>query len=171
MAEIEVSLDGGVALIDAADVPLVEGRLWTRRKNNVVSSPRRHQPSEALHRLVMGCDRGDGIRIDHIDGDILNNRRSNLRRVGARENGWHRVKRNKNNTSGIPGVSRNRSNWMAYIDRDGTRTHLGTYPSIEEAADVRRAAELEFFGEYAPHDVSIHKSPKRGDSGGDAPIV
>jgi hypothetical protein len=58
-----------------------------------------------------------------------------------------------NNTSGIPGVSfykRDRK-WVAGIGLNNRRIHLGYFDTIEEAAAVRRAAEIKYFGEFAPN--------------------
>ena len=160
VAEVEVRLDGTVAIIDAADAPLVAGEKWHYVKGGV---RRVRVPQIGLHRVVLGLTSDDPVRVDHKNGDVLDNRRSNLRLADAAQNGWNRPRPNRNNTSGIPGVSRNRRGWMAYIDVRRKRHHLGTFPTVEEAADARQAAATRLHGEWA-HD-SIHKSPSLGDPG------
>lgn len=44
----------------------------------------------SLHRLVMGCTKGDGKIIDHINQNKQDNRRSNLRFVSCKENNLNR---------------------------------------------------------------------------------
>lgn len=49
----------------------------------------------------------------------------------------------KNNTSGTKGVSQTANgNWAAYIWAHGKRYHLGTFADINEAKEVRKAAEV-----------------------------
>lgn len=80
--------------------------------------------------------------IDHINGDRMDNRISNLRDVTRLQN-----TRNKrqldSNTSGVTGVSLNRptGRWRAYITENQKRHHIGYYVTLEEAASARKAAE------------------------------
>ena len=171
VAFIEVRLDGTQAVIDRTDVPLIDGIKWQFTKDGVRSSPRAGERSRLLHRVILSLPPGNRARVDHINGDVLDNRRRNLRIADAAQNGWNRTRPNKNNTSGSPGVSRNRKGWVAYIDIRRKRYYLGTFPTIERAAEARRAAELRYFGEWAPHDVTSQKSPVRGTAGADEPIV
>ena len=77
---------GYITVIDEGDLDLVSGRTW-----GCSSSPR-HDKVYAIcntdrllmHRLILGV--GPEEQCDHIDGDGLNNRRSNLR--VARVNGF-----------------------------------------------------------------------------------
>jgi hypothetical protein len=77
-----------------------------------------------IHRLVWkmhyGTDPGDK-RVDHIDGNILNNRINNLRLVSIQENAF--------NTHKAKGYSfyKRHGKYMAYIHLDGKRIHLGYY--------------------------------------------
>ena len=67
-----------------------------------------------------------------------------------------------------PGVSATMAGWLdGRLDVNRKRIHLGTFPTIADAAAVRRAAELEHFGDFAPqrHGVTIQKSPARGTAG------
>lgn len=94
-----------------------------------------------MHRLITGA--GAGQQVDHINGNKLDNRRSNLRLCTQSEN-----MRNRGatalNTSGFKGVhwSANDRKWRAGIKVEGKRIFLGLYLSKEEAAEAyNRAAE------------------------------
>ena len=100
-----------------------------------------------MHREILKAPKG--VHVDHVDGDGLNNLRSNLRLADYQQN-----KRNsripKNNTSGVKGVhwhSRDRK-WVARIKIDYVYYHLGKFDNIADAAAVRLAAEKEHFGEF-----------------------
>jgi hypothetical protein len=97
----------------------------------------------------MGLDLSN--EIDHIDGDSLNNNRSNLRAATRAQNSQNRSKQ-KNNASGIKGVSldKRRSKWLAQIQSDGTHYYLGRFDTKEDAAEAYRKAANKLHKEFAP---------------------
>jgi len=92
------------------------------------------------HRVAMSLLRGeiipDGMHIDHINGNRLDNRAVNLRVCTAKENGEN-SRRSKNNKSGFKGVtllgSKFRKQFRAYICHNRKQIHLGCYDSAEDA--------------------------------------
>lgn len=88
--------------------------------------------------------------VDHIDGDGLNNAWSNLREATPSQNSMNQRVRS-DSASGVKGVSYDKSRdvWYVYIDVDGHRKHLGRHETLEEAAAVRKMAEIKYHGEYA----------------------
>lgn len=87
-----------------------------------------------LHRLIM--DFPNGLDVDHINHDTLDNRRSvNLREVTKSENQQNKVKAMSNSKSGILGVSWNKKDkrWKAQICVDGIIKFLGNFIDIKEA--------------------------------------
>jgi hypothetical protein len=100
-----------------------------------------------LHRFIMNCP--DDMVIDHINRDPLDNRRENLRICTQQQNNMNKSIQS-NNTSGIPGVywNKNRNKWVARITVNKKTKSLGYYTTLKEAAEARRQAEIEYFGEY-----------------------
>ena len=120
-----------------------------------------------MHRLIaerMGLKILD-LQVDHINGDKTDNRRSNLR---VATNGQNRAnsKLNDNNKSGLKGVhlkkrpaSKNRERkqrsdtmgdrWVAQINVNGKKYHLGNFDTKEEAHEVYSEAARKHFGEFA----------------------
>ncbi len=86
---------------------------------------------------------------DHISGDPLDNRRSNLRPVTIAQNS-HNSKLREDNSSSVKGVrrSRNGKKWNARIVYEGTELYLGTFATFENAVYARKRAEYQYFGEY-----------------------
>ncbi|RSV15680.1 HNH endonuclease [Sphingomonas sp. ABOLF] len=94
--------------------------------------------------------------IDHINGDRLDNRLSNLRNVSVQENNRN-IKLRSTNRVGVPGVRfyKPRNRWTARIKRDGVEHHLGYFDTVEAAIAARRAAEqnLGFHALHGSHPL------------------
>lgn len=96
-----------------------------------------------LHRFIMDCT-DSNIFIDHINGDVFDNRKINLRKCTNQEN--------CRNNKGV-GVSfrKDRSKWRAYIMVDRKQINLGYYETIEEALKARQEGELKYFKEFSKY--------------------
>ena len=88
--------------------------------------------------------------IDHIDGDSLNNRFSNLREATRSEN-EHNTGVRSNNTSGYKGVCWNgkASKWQSQIMVRRRKIYLGIFDRIEDAAAAYAKAARELHGDFA----------------------
>ena len=88
--------------------------------------------------------------IDHIDGNELNNKISNLRECTVSQNSYNEKIR-KNNTSGIKGVSwvKKTRLWAAQIKVDGEIVHFGCFWDIDTAAQVLRIERTKLHGVFA----------------------
>ncbi|AKQ08439.1 HNH endonuclease [Bacillus phage PBC2] len=93
---------------------------------------------------------GSVVIVDHIDGNVFNNTRNNLRVRTQSENNMNKQLQ-KNNTTGIVGVSWNVKSkmWTAYITKDRKRVNLGHYYYLRNAVKARVDAEDEYFGEHS----------------------
>lgn len=91
------------------------------------------------------------IEVDHKNRCRSDNRWTNLRTVTRSQNHANVTKPRGSSASGVRGVALQKTTgrWFAHIQFEGKRTYLGTFSTIEEAARVRRDAELSLFGEYA----------------------
>ncbi|MFL1672175.1 HNH endonuclease [Paenibacillus dendritiformis] len=95
-----------------------------------------------LHRVVNDCP--PGLVVDHINGDTLDNRKSNLRNVTLGENTKNRNGPNRDNKStGVLGVyyRKDIDKFRAIIGHEDGLIHLGHFPTIEEAVAARIGAE------------------------------
>ncbi len=107
-----------------------------------------------MHRMVMGAQ--DGEYVDHIDGNGLNNSRSNLRFATLSQNNTNQRIR-PDNTSGHKGISwcPDREKYQVYVNIDRKRKSLGRYRTLEEAIYVRDQAVKEHYGEFARENTSL----------------
>lgn len=98
------------------------------------------------HRLIWKLIYGyDPNFIDHINGDVSDNRLQNLRDVSHQENHKNRNVY-KTNTSGVTGVIFNKrlGKWSARIGVDGKYIHLGVFSDFELAKQARLDAESHY---------------------------
>lgn len=103
-----------------------------------------------LHQFITGIR---DKRIDHINTNIRDNRKENLRVISVSDNGKNRAKRNRNNKSGYRNVSWNESSqrWIVQLQVDKKGTILGTFPKdqLEEAGNFAEKMRQRYYGEYA----------------------
>jgi hypothetical protein len=87
-----------------------------------------------MHRIIMKAQKD--LVVDHIDGDILNNRKSNLRIVTQSENSRNRKNKSKNSSSKYFGVTwdKRKKKWNAVIRPGEKAIYLGSFNTEEEAA-------------------------------------
>ena len=112
------------------------------------------------HRVIWALHYGEWPenQIDHINGVRSDNRICNLRSVTNNEN-CRNMAMSSANKSGVTGVHWNKKakKWRAAIMVSGKEHHLGFFDSLEEAAEVRHAAQKHYnFSDRhgLPHDPS-----------------
>ncbi len=141
-----------VFAFDYQDIAIVNKHKWfvnAAKNDRFYVVCKYKKKSLRLHRLLLGLDFGDKRVVDHIDGNPLNNCRSNLRVCTNTENSRNRG-RNKNNTSGLKGVFWNKGtkNWRVQIS-------LGCFSSKEEAYEKYCKVIKELHGEFSNTGDSV----------------
>ena len=139
---------GQEAIIDAADVHLVEGVNWCAAFSSKFYVRRKAGKTTILiHRVILTAP--DGMDVDHIDGNGLDNRRANIRMATTSQN-MHNQCIPKNNTSGFKGVGwvQRCRKWRAYIALNGKQIHLGHYDTHEAAHAAYCEASARLHGEF-----------------------
>jgi hypothetical protein len=146
---------GHVAVVDDEDHEWLSQWRWCTKKivlangrTKLYAHRRIGASTITMHRLIMGVNSGEIV--DHIDGDGLNNRRSNLRKATVAANCWNSNSR-RNTSSHYKGVSWHRhvGKWGAAIRLCGRSQHLGYFTDETEAALAYDRAAKEHFGEFA----------------------
>lgn len=142
---------------DIEDLPLIQNYYWsisttgyavsyyfTRDEDN-----KRIHHMRLFHRMIMNAL--DGMDVDHINRNRLDNRKMNLRLCLSQQNDYNNSL-SKSNTSGVTGVSYNKQRklWRAYISYQGKRIELGWYSNKLDAVLARLKAEKEYYKEFAP---------------------
>lgn len=145
-------------LVDDEDIELVEQFSWyafhVHGKNlwyalSHFDNPETGKKSQVrMHRLILKPSMG--MLVDHVNGDGLDNRRSNLRVASYGQNARNRHSF-PNNTSGYRGVTFNRAKrkWDAFISIDGRNHRVGRSKDVEVAARLYDTAAREHYGDFA----------------------
>ena len=143
-------------LFDIEDLPHVQAHYWAATTSGYAAhfyyerkeKNKRVRRLLFFHRLIMG--KPNGMDVDHINGDKLDNRKKNLRICTSHNNDCNHCAP-KNNTSGFVGVSYSQyhKGWRAYITIYGKQISLGIFDNIEDAVEARRLAEKQYFGEFS----------------------
>jgi hypothetical protein len=144
----ETILKWGVVLFDPEDAAIVAAHKWTitRRPhtNYVIRSVCESGKSRGiyLHRAIMMPP--EGMEVDHINGNGLDNRRANLRIVTCSENMANN--RHALGKSGYRGVwvTQGGNRWTAIIKRQMRRYYLGTFPTALEAHEAWKQAAADW---------------------------
>lgn len=141
---------GEVILADRSDYDLIKNFSWFVSSTGYATTGS-GKTQVYMHRLVMREYLTDGKEIDHANGNGLDNRKNNLRVCNHREN-LRNLAVQKNNTSGYPGVYKDRyGNYKVMIMVDYKSIVVGTYPTFEQAVAARKRAEDDYHGEFAGH--------------------
>lgn len=151
----EIPLPKGLfALVDSDDYQNLSKYKWglTGEKKGYTRYACRYENRKAIlmHREILNCS--SGIMVDHINGNGLDNRKSNLRFVTHGQN-MVNSKINKRNTTGYRGVvwqmtrykNRKYYRWRAQI----VCRYLGTFKTAKEAAVAYDMAAYQLHGKFA----------------------
>lgn len=146
---------GKFAIIDPDDYELVSkykwhawysGGNWYARANYWTKKDGKLKCiSLLMHRLILNPP--SDMLVDHINGNGLDNRRSNLRCATHAEN--MRNRHRSWGTSKYKGVRRDRNKWRASIRKDKKDYFLGYFSKQISAALAYDKVAIEMFGEFA----------------------
>jgi len=142
------------SVIDAADVHLIDNKNWHvrvyTRSMYAIRTPLLAKGKLGIvrmHRVIL--DAPNGVEVDHVNSDGLDNRRANLRLVTKAQN-QHNRRRNAYSDSGFKGVSWHQATgkWQARIQKDGKEKHLGVFDCPKDAQAAYIEASANFHGEF-----------------------
>lgn len=138
-----------VALVDDEDYPLVIPHRWHLHEDGRRRYARGMVDGKRIlmHRFIMQPARHE--KIDHRNGNCLDNRKENLRICSDSLNRANAPKQEGYYHSEYKGVSKSGGRWFAQIKVQGRKIHLGTFTDEREAAIAYNEAAISAFGEFA----------------------
>lgn len=137
-------------VVDLEDIEKVKYKKWRKSHEHVITGQPSKKEQIDVTYVVLDIKPNPEIVIDHIDGNPMNNRKSNLRVCTQSENCLNK-KSISNNTSGFIGVSyrKDRNSYDPEIRIQNKRCHLGYSRIKENAVYARYYAEQLVFKEFA----------------------
>lgn len=143
---------GYEAIIDAEDMHIADSVNWSamvpKSKSGKEYSPYAIRGyGILLHREIMQAKKGQIL--DHINGNTLDNRKSNLRFCTHSQN-MQNSQRHETNTSGHRGVRfrKDRNKWRSEIYFNGKYIHLGLFENKIDAISAYEQKSAELFGDF-----------------------
>lgn len=160
MIEIELANKKGTAIIDDCDSDLLAFR-WRKMSTGYACRGQRESKTRVvtylMHRMVLerivGRELATMEYCDHINGNRLDNRRSNLRLATQKQNQQNR-RRKRNTDNPYKGIyfDKQRNKWRADIFVNGSHITLGQFSTPELAHKAYCEAAKQHFGEFAKFD-------------------
>lgn len=137
--------------IDLEDVERIQQRHWRashkKQKIYIVSGQSRNKNLVYLHNFLMDYIPQDGVEIDHLDGNSLNNRKSNLKLV-PRQRNIENTQVRIDNQIGIRGITKikyQKDRYRVDFSNNKIRFYFHPWDTLEEAVYCRKYAE-NYFG-------------------------
>lgn len=151
---VKLSIGNFIIIVDAEDVPRIKKYTWgvwnfrnkqyVQRTIKFYEGNKRKSKSEKLHRYLIGAKPGEIV--DHINGNSLDNRKSNLRITSHAVN-MQNSKVRSDNSIGHKGIyfCKQTGTYRPEIQVNGKRyRNLGRYATLELAIQARKQAEIKF---------------------------
>lgn len=145
---------GKVALLNESDLPKVSPYRWCAHYERgrwyaitTITIGPYETKGLRMHRLIM--DAPDGMDVDHINRNGLDNRRENMRLATRSQNLANcRRRKSKRQYKGVYSPKHTRK-WRARIRVQGRTIHLGYFDTEAAAARAYNCAAREHFGKFA----------------------
>ncbi len=145
---------GKKAIVDHKNYEELSGHNWYANRGNRRKKQPRYYAARStkgktifMHREIMRCP--EGMEVDHINGDTLDNRKANLRICTHADNAYNR--RPRIATSSYKGVSREKNikKWRSQIQCGHTHFYIGLFKHQVRAAKAYDDRAKKLFGEFA----------------------
>lgn len=147
---------GKYALVDKEDYDYLIQWKWycsaggyaVRDQHITVSKNKYRKKCIYMHRVILGIPKG--MDTDHIDMNLLDNRRCNLRKCTRSQNSFNKkkYKNNKQLYKGVYKVTKS-PKWFSSICVEGDSHYLGIFETQEEAALAYNEASIRYHGEFS----------------------
>ena len=154
-------------IIDIEDLELIKSQLtWTiNSKKGMRESVRCHgrqvnlkrDKCVSIHRLITNCPKG--LVVDHINGDILNNRKNNLRVCTQLLNIKNRNTISINNMTGYSNIYLERGRYRVRVFINNKLKNFGSYVTLDKALSELKKVIIKY--NILRHTLKINGDDKK----------
>lgn len=137
---------GDIFIIDTEDIEKVNKNTWCKNKSGGYLVSNINGKIKRLHRHILNCE-NDNV-VDHINGDVNDNRKINLRICSQKENSRNSKSSKAGKICGVNKMNDGRYKATIMVDRKGIS--LGVYDTYDEACKARLLAEEKYYKEFSP---------------------
>lgn len=133
---------------NANKIPYAQNRIWNKELKKY--------ENWSLHRWLLRPPKN--MDIDHINGNSLDNRRSNLQVVPRSMNIFNKAPYHKSKRSSqYRGVcwDKSRNKWSAHICRQGKQKTIGRYDNEKDAALAYNKEAIKLYGFVAKRHLNV----------------
>lgn len=154
---------GKFAMLDDEDYERVKRWVWQLKKHGYINrigkerrNGKRRSVTFLLHRVIMNAPKG--MEVDHIHGNLLDLRKSELRICRPTEN-----HRNKGKTTSWKTISKylglvyrpTKRRWVGYVIKDGRKYNTPHFHEEHHAALARDMLAVALKGEFARTNFKV----------------
>jgi hypothetical protein len=134
---------GLYAIVDDFDYEMLSKHSWCLDVGGGYAMSRVNYKTMRMHRMILNPP--NGLVVDHINRNKLDNRRSNLRIATTSQNMLN-ANRRSNNKSGFNGVtySTRDKRWVAQVKLNYKNILLGYFKDKEDAINARKKWDLDY---------------------------
>lgn len=140
---------GMFAIVDEADIERVRHLNWKFANGYA----RRSDGKGPMHRYLLNAP--EGVQVDHINNNRLDNRRSNVR-LCTQDQNVRNVGMRGSNTTGFKGVTlrKKTGRYLAQIGFAKRKIYIGSFGTADEAARAYDKVASSLFREFAQLNFS-----------------
>lgn len=149
----KIKLNKGYALVDSIDFQDLNQSCWFVSTHGYAirnTNKDGERTTEGMHRVIMQAPKG--FDVDHINGNRLDNRRSNLRICTRAENIRNKGVASTKSSSGYKGIRKNGNRWVVELWANNQSHYFGRYIYLNEAIAVRDKNIKLLHGKFARID-------------------
>lgn len=141
-----------IMLVSKSSLSLISEFTWYLGSNGYPitygskKAGRRFSRGLGIHKMLLNPQRGNGLVVDHINRNKLDNRIENLRLCTPKENSYNT---SRSSEGKYKGVTKNGKYWNVCICKDGQKYEMKKIENEIEAAKIYDAMAEELFGQFA----------------------
>lgn len=143
-------------IIDTEDLDKIKDFYWVadiHKDRKRLTFAFCHDIKKRIHQLIVDYSPDKGEFVDHINGNGLYNRKTNIRVITNKGNLTNLTRMNINNTSGYRNVCWIRDKWVVQFMIDGKNKIIAKFDDVDEAGAYAEKIREEYYGKVIDEET------------------